>query len=157
MIRSIVILSLTLIAMASCDSNRMFEEFRELPEGWAVVDTASFPVYLTQGDKDYRMTTQFRCDISYPFNNLYYHLILRDSRRSVLSSNLEQVLFFEPKTGKPLGSGLGDLYSVEQTIDRVVTLNEPDTVWVQLIQYMRQDTLKGIDRVGLRVDYASAD
>jgi gliding motility-associated lipoprotein GldH len=135
-----------------CDSSRVFEDFKELPEGWALTDTVKFVVALDQTKGSYDFTTQFRCESSYPYSNLYYHLQLKNTKDSVLHEGLNEVNFFEPKTGKPLGSGLGDLYHIEHVALEKFSLTKKDSIQISIVQYMRIDLLQGIDRVGLRVN-----
>ena len=142
-----------LVLLMSCDTTRIYEDFEEIPQGWSLVDTIQFDVAYnpaTAGLID--LTTQFRCAITYPYSNLYYYLIITDSRDSALLSKLEEVQFFDAKTGKPLGDGLGDLYHREDLVVTGLSLPTSDTLTVSMIQYMRLDTLRGIDRVGLRVN-----
>ena len=53
---------------------------------------------------------------SYAFNNLYvkYELFHEDS---LIKTDLTEVILFEPKTGKPLGTGMGS------TFDRILILS----------------------------------
>lgn len=140
------------LLLFSCDSSRVYESFHELPQGWSATDTITFDVGLEDMNREYRLTTQFRCSNTYPYSNLYYQLILKSIEGEVLSSGLEQVFFFEQKTGKPLGDGLGDFFTVEQSVDRSWPIGITDSARVQIVQYMRIDTLQGIDRVGLRIN-----
>jgi gliding motility-associated lipoprotein GldH len=141
-----------LVIIYSCDSSRVYEVFEEVPEGWSVGDTAIFDVPLTSPEQSYQFTSQFRCDLTYPYSNLYYYFQVRDEQDSLLSSELLQVELFDPKTGAPLGSGLGDLYHVEDISLSGFNPDQEGTYQVTIIQYMRLDTLRGIDRIGLRVN-----
>lgn len=140
-----------------CDSTRVFEEFSEVPSGWAIADTITFQVELEPAEVPFQFTSQFRTDISYPYSNLYYYFQLTDQSDSLVYSELQEVALFDAKTGEPTGSGLGDLYHVE---DVVLTGYQPtrrSKLQVSLIQYMRLDTLRGIDRIGIRVNTQESD
>ena len=154
--RFLVCLSLILV-LKSCDSSRVFEDFEDLSSGWAISDTVSFHVELGPSDFPYMITSQFRADISYPYSNLYYYFQMSDEKDSLIYSELREVELFEAKTGKPLGSGLGDLYHVEDVSFIDLSIAEKSKFKASIIQYMRLDTLRGIDRIGLRVNTQSPD
>ena len=98
--RFLVCLSLIWL-LYSCDSTRVYEDFKELPYGWSVSDTVSFEIELDPSDAPYIVTSQFRSDISYPYSNLYYYFQISDHRDSLIYSELQEVELFETKTGKP--------------------------------------------------------
>ncbi|MFT4738928.1 MAG: gliding motility-associated lipoprotein GldH, partial [Paraglaciecola sp.] len=62
------------VTMLSCSSSRVYEEFAELPQGWAVADRQHFKVPTAEWEEEYSLTTQFRVSLSYPYSNLYYEL-----------------------------------------------------------------------------------
>jgi gliding motility-associated lipoprotein GldH len=146
------LLTIIILFFFGCDSTRVYEDFQELPEGWAVGDTLQFRVLLDGSEGPYDFTTQFRCDAAYPYSNLYYYLLINNRKDSILFTGLKEVMLFEPKTGKPLGSGLGDLYNVEHPVLSDFSVIGKDSLMVSIIQYMRIDKLQGVDRVGLRVN-----
>jgi gliding motility-associated lipoprotein GldH len=151
------IVLMSIVTIIGCDRSRIYEAFNDYPMGWSVGDTAAFKVQVDKNNVPLAFTAEFRCDNTYPYNNLYYRFEISDQQDSVLYSELKEVLFFEPKTGKPLGNGLGDFFTVE---DKVLTeWNDvtSDSIEVSIIQFMRIDTLRGVDRVGLRVDLQSED
>lgn len=157
MIRTLGLILCVCIGMTSCDSSRIYEDFKELPSGWSISDTVNFAVALDAGQNTYQFTSQFRCDVTYQYSNLYYYFQVRNTRDSLLYDALEEVQFFDQKTGRPLGSGLGDLYHVEDLVMADFNNGGLDSVRVSMIQYMRLDTLQGIDRIGLRVNTQESD
>ena len=59
--------------------------------------------------------------------------------------------FYDVKTGKPRGSGLGDMYSHQYTIFKGVRFPKMGKYQISLEQYMRTDTLKGVISVGASI------
>ncbi|MFT4785839.1 MAG: gliding motility-associated lipoprotein GldH [Cyclobacteriaceae bacterium] len=140
------------VTMLSCSSSRVYEEFAELPQGWAVADRQHFIVPTAEWEEEYSLTTQFRVSLSYPYSNLYYELSVISRSKDTLYQALEEAIFFDQKSGKPLGSGIGDLFHIEHSIRPSIAIEETDTVNIVLTQYMRVDTLVGLDRIGVRIN-----
>ncbi len=61
----------------------------------------------------------------------------------------------DPKTGKPNGSGLGDLFDHKFLIKRNYRFPKPGKYTMQIRQYMRQDPLLNILSVGITVEKGS--
>ena len=64
---------------------------------------------------------------------------------------------FEQKTGRPLGSGIGDIYDHQLWLLSSYGFDEPGEYTIRLQQYMRLDSLEHILSIGLRVQSSVED
>jgi gliding motility-associated lipoprotein GldH len=64
---------------------------------------------------------------------------------------LAEVILFESKTGKPLGTGMGSTFDRNFDLIKSYYFNTSGHYKMRLTQFMRIDTLQDIDQIGLRV------
>ena len=148
-----LLLVLLLIFFTSCDSSKVYEDFTDFDEAfWHQDSIISFSFNIEDATKPYHLKAQFRNAQSYPYHNMYYRYTLKDANDSVLSEEQKQIFLFDPKTGEPNGSGLGDVFDNSQTVLENYTFTNSGTYSVDLKQFMRLDTLHSILSVGWRVE-----
>jgi gliding motility-associated lipoprotein GldH len=145
--RFVVGLMSTLL-LASCDGERMYEDFHAFDQGgWEVSDTVAFDL----GELD-SITGQslvaVRFTEDFPFSNMYIKLIYRDSSKLVLRDTVWNVPIFDTQSGKPLGKGFGNTYTTYDTLPFTIPTKTKE---VLLLQYMRQAELLGVEAVGIKV------
>ncbi|MEQ8905443.1 gliding motility lipoprotein GldH [Ekhidna sp.] len=151
----IIMLFFTLVA---CDSSRVYEDFNDLEEAFWHLDSAqSFSFEIADTTRSYNLLATFRNASSYPFYNLYFQYTLEDSSGLILNQQLKEVELFDPKTGEPFGSGLGDLFDHSFALEENYQFDSPGEYTLLLEQYMRRDTLPFILSVGARVEFAKTN
>ena len=144
---------LILSLLMSCDSRKVYDDFTDFDEGfWHQDSVISFSFDIEDTSKPYHLKAQIRNSQSYPYHNMYYRYTLKDASDSVLSEEQEQIFLFDPKTGKPNGGGLGDMFDNSQIVLENYTFEKAGTYSVDLKQFMRLDTLPFILSVGWRVE-----
>lgn len=132
----------------SCDGDRVFEEFQSIPnQNWSVSDTIQFDLSGLKAPGN-RHLVGLRFTDEYPFTNAYMKLLAKDSLGGVLQEELINVLLFDPKSGVPFGKGFGNTHTHYDTLN--FKLNE-GVHSVNILQYMRQDELQGIESVGFKI------
>lgn len=147
-----------LCAISACDTSRVYEDTRDLPEsGWAEDSLLRFSFRIDQTDQAYNILYDVRNTASYSYYNLYVRFFLRDANDSLLLTRLDEMYLMHPKTGRPFGDGLGDILD-----HQIITLQDhhfPDTglFTMEIQQYMRQDPLEGILAFGVRVEKAEVE
>ncbi|GAB4240660.1 MAG: hypothetical protein Tsb0034_17210 [Ekhidna sp.] len=122
---------------------------------WHMDSVQRFRFEVKDVSQPYNLSATFRNASSYPFYNLYFQFTLTDSLDNVIIDELREVHFFDPKTGEPYGSGLGDLFDHVYLLAQNHTFDEPGSYTIGLQQYMRMDTLPFILSVGARVEAAT--
>lgn len=145
----LVFLSILLIAV-SCDQGRLYESFQDInSQRWLVTDTLSFEVDSLETTAPVTTTVGIRYNDSYEYHNLYVRYVLKDSLQNIQIDSLLNIGLFDSKTGVPLGKGFGNRRTLYDTLPG----NElPFGSSIHLIQYMRKDTLKGIESIGIKIE-----
>ncbi|MEX2513093.1 MAG: gliding motility lipoprotein GldH [Cyclobacteriaceae bacterium] len=134
--------------LTSCQGNRLYEEYNAFPTlSWAVSDTIKFSLPAIEPIHPISVIG-IRYNEEYEFHNLYVRCFLKDSLGNPEQDTLVNIHLFDSKTGKPLGKGFGSRLTLYDTLP--ISDMTPNST-IELIQYMRMDTLKGIEAVGLKV------
>lgn len=150
---SIVVFSLALI---SCDDKRVFEENNDFAgKVWYVDSLQVFKFKVEDISKPYNLLVNVRNSENYPYYNLFIRYYLQDSTGQEIKSQQTELILMEPTTGKPLGDGLGDIYSHKFEILKNFSFPKTGTYIIKLKQYMRQDPLPEIYSVGFRLENVS--
>ncbi len=141
--------------LLSCDSSRVYEDFNELEEVfWHMDSTQIFTFQINDTSKFYNLYATFRNSSRYPYYNIYFKYTLKDSTDTSLAEELVEYHFFDPKTGKPLGNGLGDLFDHLVQLEDDLKFGSTGEYQIALQQFMRLDTLPFLMSVGARVEFA---
>jgi gliding motility-associated lipoprotein GldH len=147
----------TLLFLAGCDSNRVFEDYKEFDDRtWKVTDPAVFEFQIKDASKKYNLYYNVRNSLEYPYARIFVQYSLTDSIGTELTKKLTSNFLFDQKTGRPLGrSGLGDVLDNQFLLLSNQSFKTEGTYRFRLDQFNRQDTLRGVLAVGLRVETAS--
>lgn len=156
MMRVKVILFLLVIAvLASCDSQRVFEQNNDIESGnWKKEEIQKFEFEITDVDRSYNIFYNIRYTVAYPFHNIYLTYTLRDESGTVITSDLQNMDVFDKKTGEPIGSGLGDLFDLQILSLKNHQFKKSGKYSFSVQQFMRKDSLPEISSVGIRVEYS---
>lgn len=151
MMRYLIILLAALLF--ACDSSRVYEDYNNMEEAfWHMDSIQQFPFTITDTEKQYNVLATFRNASAYPFYNIYFQYTLVDSTDRVIVDELKEADLFDPKTGEPYGSGLGDLFDHSIPLLENYSFPEEGAYSLRLQQFMRRDTLPFILSVGARVE-----
>lgn len=133
----------------ACNQDRLYESFQDIrSQRWIVTDTLSFTVDSLETTAPVTASVGIRYNDNYEYHNLYLRYLLKDSLKTVLIDSLLHVGLFDSKTGVPLGKGFGNRRTVYDTLPG----NQiPFGSSIHLIQYMRKDSLRGIESVGIKI------
>jgi gliding motility-associated lipoprotein GldH len=151
-----LVLLVVSIAAFSCDTNAVYKEYTDIDEGkWSVKEAPSFTFEIKDTTIAYNIYYNLRNSLSYDYYNLYLTRYLRDESGKELESRLDELILMDPKTGKPTGEGIGDLFDHKFLMKRNYRFPRPGKYTMQLKQYMRQDPLLHIESVGITVEKAT--
>lgn len=146
----------TLLAL-SCDTKAVYSEYTDIEDGkWYIKNAPSFTFEIKDATEPYNIYYNLRNSLSYGYYNLYLTRYLRDDRGKEIESRLDELILMDPKTGKPNGDGLGDLFDHKFLMKRNYRFPKPGKYTMQIRQYMRQDPLANILSVGITVEKANA-
>jgi gliding motility-associated lipoprotein GldH len=151
MIRYWVILAGLLFV--SCNSNEIYLEIHDLEDGfWNKDEIHSFTFEISDSKVNYDLFAVIRNSSSYPYSNIYLKYAIFDQTGNKKKEELKSFDLFDPKTGKPLGDGLGDLFDHELLIEKGYSFQSTGEFVVEISQYMRMDELPLILSVGLKIN-----
>ena len=143
------------LLLTGCDSNAVYKAYEDIDDGkWYVKNAPSFTFEITDASVPYNVYYNLRNSLSYGYYNLYVTRYLRDATGKEVESRLDELILMDPKTGKPNGDGIGDLYDHKFLMKRNYRFPKPGKYTMQLRQYMRQDPLLHIESVGITVEKA---
>jgi gliding motility-associated lipoprotein GldH len=150
----IFFLLLASLCIAGCDSNRVYEDYKEFKtKSWMINDPAVFEFEITDTTKKYNLYYNVRNSLQYPFSRIFVNYSLADSTGTEISKQLLSNYLFDQKTGRPLGrSGLGDVYDNQFLILENQLFKKSGAYKFQLEQFNRLDSLTGILAVGFRIE-----
>lgn len=135
--------------LSSCGDGRLYEQYRSFEKAeWKMTDSASFDLKKVDFDSSPLTLIGVKYNEAYPFSNLYLTVIAKDSSDTVLEKKLINMPLFDSKSGKPLGEGFGNSFTKLDSLP--IDLPLP-TSQVIIYQYMRQESLKGVESVGLKI------
>ena len=136
-----------------CDSNRIYEEKVDLDKRiWPKQKEVKFNFEIADTTAQYNLYYILRYTNKYPYQNLYLQYYLEDSTGRVLNKELNNVVLFNPVTGIPTGTGLGDILTLQKRFIDHFTFPRPGLYGIGVEQFMRLDTLPEIITVGIRVE-----
>jgi len=140
--------------LTSCDSNRIYEKNIEFEDrAWKVMDEPRFEFLVSDTVQHYNLYYNVRNSLDYPYARIFITYHLYDSTGKELNKKLINNDLFDQKTGEPFGeSGIGDLFDHRLPILNHYRFSYPGKYSIKLDQLMRQDTLKGVIAVGVRVE-----
>ena len=136
------------ILLFACWEERMYEEYHSFDtSSWLETDSISFD--LTNLDSVRGKTVVgIRYTEEYPFSNCYIKLIVQDSGKAIMMDSLWNVPIFDRQTGKPIGQGFGNTFTIYDTLPIDIPTKAKKVI---MVQFMRQAELEGIEAVGLKI------
>ncbi|AQG81610.1 gliding motility lipoprotein GldH [Spirosoma montaniterrae] len=142
--------------LIGCDPNTVYKEYTDIEDGkWYIKNAPSFTFEIKDATVPYNIYYNLRNNLSYGYFNLYLTRYLRDANGKEIESRLDELILLDPKTGKPNGDGLGDLFDHKFLMKRNYRFPKPGQYTMQIRQYMRQDPLLNIQSVGITVEKAN--
>ncbi|HAI76190.1 MAG TPA: gliding motility lipoprotein GldH [Microscillaceae bacterium] len=140
--------------LAACNSSVVVEKHVTLTQGqWNLQQVPAFEFTIQDTNATYQVDYIIENTLDYPFYNLYVRYECFDPSGKIVASQLQHVLLFEEKSGKPIGKP--DWKAKNFTADLVaipaLKFKTPGKHTFKLTQYMRQNPLKAVNKVGIRI------
>ncbi len=146
---------LMLIILIACDVNRVFDESVSIQkEEWHYKDIMRFEVEVNDTLSRHNFFLNVRNTTDYKYSNIYFFLktIFPDGRVVVDTLNI----ILADKEGKWIGKGSGKIRDNQVLISNALHFPQKGMYVFELSQAMRQDVLKGIADVGIRISTAKS-
>lgn len=158
---NIVFLALSVLALSACaDKNYVFDQNIEIPNArWIVSERAVLKVDITDTINQHNFYINVRNTEEYPYRNLYVFVTTIFPNEKTSRDTVGIVL--ADATGRWLGSGSGFLNSSQHLTNTIMyQYNKRFPVAGEYVfeieQAMREDTLVGIQNIGLKIEKNSA-
>ncbi|MCR9251916.1 MAG: gliding motility lipoprotein GldH [bacterium] len=141
------------ISITSCGGpDKVFEDYSNIvKESWHQDSLVSFDINIDQVEQPLNLGVTLRYGLTYAYTNVYINYRVTKEDGTLVKSELEEVVLFDPKTGKPLGSGMSDVFDIESNFLESYNFPEAGKYAVSFQQYMRVEELPDIVSVGLKV------
>jgi gliding motility-associated lipoprotein GldH len=137
----------------ACDDQRIVEKNVDFKNKiWLSDSLVTLPFEITDTQKNYNIYFNIRNTVSYPYENIYITYYLKDTADVELEKNLVNYNLFDTKSGKPFGSGLGDVFDHQFLLLENFEFSKPGLYVLQVQQYMRMDSLTEVVSAGTRVE-----
>jgi gliding motility-associated lipoprotein GldH len=144
---------LCLLALSSCDKNRVFEDNQKIKDYvWDVKDVKKFRVQIKDTLTPHNFYVNVRNSDSYRYSNLYIFIKTTFPNGKFSHDTLECIL--ANVEGHWLGKGLGDIWDNQIPFKKAKRFPLTGTYTFELEQGMRLPQLPQIMDVGLRVEKA---
>lgn len=150
------LIGLCVISLWACSSETVFKDNADLPDGkWYIKNVPSFTFEIEDASLTYNLYYNVRNNISYPYYNLYLSRYLYNSQGKVINSKLDELILADASTGKPFGSGLGDICDHKVLAISKYKFPAKGKYTFKIAQYMRQNPLPDVLSVGVSIERAT--
>ena len=150
-LKTYFILLATVCALVSCNNNALVDTFENIPnENWTYVKPIKTSLEVSDSTKGYNIYVNFRHNADYRYANIWLriHVIGPDKKDLVERQEFQLAL----PNGEWLGKGSGNLYSYQLIYKEKYRFGKKGTYQILVEQNMRDNPLKGISDVGIRIE-----
>ena len=146
-------LMLFLTPLFACNDNAVIDTSKEINEHrWSYDNKVTFPVKIEDASKAYNIYFNLRHTAEYRYSNIFILLHQGGSGMKPVIERREFQLAYPD--GEWLGSGSGNLYSYQLLIKENYRFPKAGTYSFKFEQNMRNNPLREISDVGIRVEPA---
>jgi gliding motility-associated lipoprotein GldH len=155
---------LSIILLFSCNSNDIYFRYQTLPAaGWEKDSALLFVVTVLDTVATYNVSVNIRNTSEYPYQNFWLFINKEHETRVGVSNDTIFVsrnkiftdtvnFYLADDSGKWLGTGVGAAFDMPVLIEENVKFSAAGSYRYKIYQGMREDMLKGIRDIGLRVE-----
>jgi len=143
--------------LVSCDSNRVYDEYKSVPNGWHKDSIVSFKLNPPDSLKPYDLFVNVRNTNAYKYSNLFLIVEMIFPHGKTIKDTLEYRM--ADPSGKLLGEGVMDIKENKLWYKENVVFNEDGEYTVNIQHAMRENgkvngvvSLEGITDIGFRIE-----
>ena len=149
--KDMIIATVILFLFMSCDSKRVFEEYRFVGnKGWHRDSAMVFSVQVRVPRSQLNMYLNIRNRSSYPNTNIWLALSMHFPDGRLMTDTVEVVL--ADPGGRWRGRGIGGLFDIQALYKKNMTFPVAGQYRFAVKQAMRSVRLNGIQDVGIRLE-----
>lgn len=156
---------LIIIGVCGCDTNRVYDEYKSVPNKWNKDTIITFSIEAPDTIKPYNLFVNLRNTNDYQFNNLFLIVDMNYPNGKVLKDTIEYKM--AAPNGELLGTGFSDIKENKlwyKGFEEPFIFKETGTYNINIQHAMRQlgdvegiTNLDGITDIGFRVEYADTN
>lgn len=144
----IIIISLLAIA---CTKNEVFFQYKSIAQqGWTKDSVYSFDIPITDTLATYNVYVNVRNRGEYPYQNLWLFLHKMSPDSTIVMDSIE--LYLADQRGRWLGTGIGSVMEMPVLYQQNIRFSRKGTYQYEIGQGMRDDVLKGINDIGIKIE-----
>ena len=155
--RSFLLILLLAFVFASCDSDRVFDDYKSLPNQWNKDSILTFNLENIDTLQSYNLFINVRNNNDFEYSNLFLISEIQFPQGKVITDTLEYEM--AAPNGKWLGTGFGDVKENKLWYKENVQFPESGKYKVSIKHAMRKngseqgiENLKGITEIGFRIE-----
>ncbi|HSM63830.1 MAG TPA: gliding motility lipoprotein GldH [Gillisia sp.] len=155
--RSFLLILLLAFVFMSCDSDRVFDDYKSLPSQWNKDSILTFNVKNIDTLQTYNLFINVRNNNDFEYSNLFLISEIQFPQGKVITDTLEYEM--AAPNGKWLGTGFGDVKENKLWYKEKVQFPESGNYKVSIKHAMRKngseqgiENLKGITEIGFRIE-----
>jgi len=142
---------LFVLALFACNNKVVFEQYQRIPDKtWHKDSVLNFTIAVDDTVANNNFLINVRNDVNYKYSNLWLFLQIEQPDGKTINDKFEIVL--ADPSGKWLGSGFSGLKTREVVYRRNVFFPVSGEYKVSIQQGMRENNLKGISDIGIRIE-----
>lgn len=143
--------TILLLATAGCQHNGAFEEYKTIPSaGWHKDSTMVFDFTIAETQNLQNIYLNVRNHVTYSYSNLWLFIEITGPDGETQKDTFE-VILADP-AGKWMGKGFSGLKNQQVPYRNRISFPKPGNYRVSVKQGMREEWLKGISDLGIRVE-----
>lgn len=142
---------LPLFLLSACSNSDVYFQYKTInQEGWNKDSVLTFDVKITDTTSAYNVYVNIRNSGDYPYQNLWLFLNKTDPDSTSVNDSIE--CYLADQRGKWLGSGVGSIKEMPVLYEQNKHFTKSGIYKYSVVQGMREDVLKGINDVGIRIE-----
>ena len=145
------------LVISSCDSNRIFDEYKTVPNQWHKDSIVEFEITPPDSTNAYNLFVNLRNTSEYKYSNLFLIVEMNFPNGKKVKDTLEYQM--AKPSGEFLGTGFSDVKENKLWYKEGVIFNESGNYLVSIQHAMRangqvdgMENLEGITDVGFRIE-----
>jgi gliding motility-associated lipoprotein GldH len=148
-----IFLLVTLFAAVGCtDKGEISAQVYDITDGvWVENKAYTHPFEVTDASKPLTINLVVRANKDYGYTNIYIKGTLTDTTGKEIKTEMKEIILNDIATGKPLGSGFGDINEVTASFAKGWQVPAAGKYNLVLKQYMREKRLSGLESVGVQI------
>lgn len=152
-ISRIVGIILCAVVFNACTDNAIVDVNKEIESrNWSYIRKVSIPVKIDDAGKAYNLFMNLRHTADYKYSNIF--VLIKQINPDGKTTTERQEFQLAYPDGEWLGSGSGNLYTYQLLFKKKYIFPSPGTYTFEFEQNMRDNPLREIRDIGLRVEPA---